>query len=275
MEGLQGKVQSNNLFLLISGVIMIMTLWLSKKSRSVTKTSIDLSRQEEGIERFESSAIARPIVRMATGIYDVIVKIIPRAVRQKIGQRLDMSQIDDTAEHPPFDVIRASVNLMVASAVISFATSQKLPLSTTYVTFMVAMGASLADRAWGRDSAVYRITGVLTVIGGWFFTAITAFTIAMLFAFLMYQFQVIAILMISLLALFIVYRTHSIHSKRVEAEKHLEITNLKKVQDVDYAINTSFRHAGNYIYRVAELVWVGYEGIFHDNLGCWLKAKRN
>ena len=274
MEALRGKVESNNLFLLAAGIIMVATLWLSKKARSVTKTSIDLSRQDEGIERFESSAIARPIVRMATGIYDFIVKIIPKPLRKKIGERFDMGKIDDTVDHPPFDVIRASVNLMVASAVISLATSQKLPLSTTYVTFMVAMGASLADRAWGRDSAVYRITGVLTVIGGWFFTAITAFTVAMLFAFLIYQFHFIAILGISCLALIIVYRTHSIHTKRVEAEKHLEITNLKKVQDVDYAINTSFSHAGRYIYQVAELVWVGYDGIFHQNLGMLSQGKK-
>ncbi|MDA3852861.1 MAG: inorganic phosphate transporter, partial [Bacteroidales bacterium] len=186
MEGLSGKVETNGWLLAIAGVVMILTLWFSKKARRVIETGIDLSRQSDGDERFGSSGLARSVVRGAYNMSASFNKVIPQALQNNISKRFDSS--DYTAkikkmENPPaFDMVRASVNLIVASILISFATSLKLPLSTTYVTFMVAMGTSLADRAWGRESAVFRITGVFTVIGGWFLTALIALTVSFIFA---------------------------------------------------------------------------------------------
>jgi len=176
MESLLEPVNTPILFLIAAGVIMVLTLRFSKKAKAVTATTIDLSRQDEGSERFASSSLARFIVRRSVEFSNGITKITPPAVTRFITRRFDTEQgEEDKQEQLAFDLIRASVNLVVASILIAIGTSLKLPLSTTYVTFMVAMGTSLADGAWGRDSAVYRISGVLTVIGGWFFTAFIAF----------------------------------------------------------------------------------------------------
>jgi len=184
MTGLTGKAQSPTWILLLAGVVMMITLYTSSKAKAVVKTSVDLSRQGEGSERFESSFMSRMVVRSAKNLNSSISRVLPQGVRNSIDNRFQAP--DEPVEGVPvaFDLIRASSNLVVASILIAIGTSLKLPLSTTYVTFMVAMGTSLADRAWGRDSAVYRITGVLSIIGGWFFTAFAAFTLAFLMALL-------------------------------------------------------------------------------------------
>jgi hypothetical protein len=188
MTSLSGKIQTDTYLLVIAGLIMVATLWLSKKARNVIKTSLDLSRQTEGVERFGSSLFARTLVRSVNSATKGINILIPKQIKVFIFKRFDQTPyINETKKEenaPVFDLIRASVNLVVASILIAFATSLKLPLSTTYVTFMVAMGTSLSDRAWGRESAVYRISGVLSVIGGWFFTALAAFTAAFALAYL-------------------------------------------------------------------------------------------
>lgn len=217
MDELREPVRTNTLLLLIAGVIMVVTLWFSKKAQSVTKTELNLGRQFEGFERFESSLFARVIVRMSITVFDIIKKIIPLSVQRWIAKRFDNSnyrppKID--GEVPAFDLIRASVNLMVASVLISFATSLKLPLSTTYVTFMVAMGTSFSDKAWGRESAVYRVNGVFTVIGGWFFTAFMAFTVAAVFATAIYFGGLIVIGILVIIAVVVIARTHIIHKLR-------------------------------------------------------------
>ena len=200
MQALAGKVQTPTYMLLIAGAIMVVTLWFSKKAKSVTKTEVALGRQsEDGDERFDSTPLSRAIVRMVLSLSKMTDQILPGTLKNKISHRFDQSVLknDSTSkEIPSFDLLRASVNLVVASACISFATSLKLPLSTTYVTFMVAMGTSLSDKAWGRESAVYRVTGVLTVIGGWFFTALMASTVAMTFATLIYLFKLPAIIIL-------------------------------------------------------------------------------
>jgi phosphate/sulfate permease len=189
MESLLQPVKTPTLFLLGAGIIMILSLVFSKKARSVTKTEVELARQGEGSERFSSSLFAQALVRKTMDISGFMERIIPNAVQRGIDRRFAPLPAKEkmvpgkTTAH--FDMVRASVNMFVASILIAFATSYKLPLSTTYVTFMVAMGTSLSDRAWGRESAVYRITGVLTVIGGWFFTAFTAFTVAFFLPFLL------------------------------------------------------------------------------------------
>ena len=190
MEALQKPMRANTFLLLLAGAIMVATLWMSRKSRTVTQTELSLGRQDEGVERFGSSIFSRVVVGMVYGAFTFTRKLMPISLIKTISSRLDPGSYNSTPSAegpvPSFDLLRASVNLIVASAIISFATSLKLPLSTTYVTFMVSMGTSLADQAWGRESAVYRVTGVMTVIGGWFFTALAAFTTALVFALLIY-----------------------------------------------------------------------------------------
>ena len=234
MSALSGPVKTPTAFLLIAGLIMVIALWTSKKARSVTATTLDLGRQEEGYERFESSGVARGIVRVSIGMANFFDHFIPGRLKKYLGRRFDQDlyQENKTEKSVSFDLVRASVTLVVASALISLGTSFKLPLSTTYVTFMVAMGTSLADGAWGRDSAVYRVSGVVTVIGGWFFTAFIAFTMAFIVAFLIHWGGIIAILGLVSLAGFILFRSFRVHRKReAELKKRIEITELK---DEDY-----------------------------------------
>ncbi len=214
MTKLAKPVSTPTFFLLIAGTIMVITLWLSKKARSVTKTSLDLSRQDEGAERFDSSAISRGLVRAAINTSKFFDQITPSVVKTFTEKRFERQKNTDKEEHKSFDLIRASVNLMVAGILISIGTSFKLPLSTTYVTFMVAMGTSLADNAWGRESAVYRVSGVLSVIGGWFITAIVAFTVAFIFAVALYLGTYYALIVLLLLAAFSLYKSQLSHKKR-------------------------------------------------------------
>lgn len=231
MEALREPVETNTLLLLLAGAIMVVTLWFSEKAKSVTKTEINLGRQSEGFERFESSFFSRKLVRMNISLFDFIQKITPNTVQKIITKRLDPNVItvhkkrgDDS---PSFDLLRATVNLTLASALISFATSLKLPLSTTYVTFMVAMGTSLSDKAWGRESAVYRVNGVITVIGGWFFTAFMAFTVAAVLATIIYFGHFIAIIILCFLAAYYLIKTHVIHKSRVEEEEAIEKSQIQ------------------------------------------------
>jgi phosphate/sulfate permease len=223
MVELTQKVDTPTLLLLLAGVVMVVTLWFNKKARTVTKTEVNLGRQEEGYERFESSLVARGVVRMNLAALGLVKKVLPNSLLSYINSRFDISKAQikkmNKADAPAFDLLRATVNLMVASILISFATSLKLPLSTTYVTFMVAMGTSLSDRAWGRESAVYRVNGVFTVIGGWFLTAVLAFTFGGIFVTLIYFGELIAIIILISLAGVMIFRTHVLHKKREEEEE--------------------------------------------------------
>ena len=172
-------------FLIIAGTIMVFALATSKKAHNVVKTSVDLARQDGGDEMFGSSKAARRLVRTSNNIGNWFINVTPAKVRHWINKRFDTTE-SDMPEGAAFDLIRASVNLVLAGLLVALGTSMKLPLSTTYVTFMVAMGTSLADRAWSRESAVFRITGVISVIGGWIITAGAAFTLAALMALAMY-----------------------------------------------------------------------------------------
>jgi phosphate/sulfate permease len=181
MEGLREPVQADWRILVAAGVVMVLALWFSKKARKVTATEVNLSSQNSGVEQFGSMQLSRSIVRGSINFSKAIDRITPKSVLNFIDSRFKpLAPSED--EKASFDFIRASVNLTIATLLISLATSLKLPLSTTYVTFMVAMGTSLADRAWGRESAVYRITGVITVIASWFLTAVITFTTAGLIA---------------------------------------------------------------------------------------------
>jgi hypothetical protein len=226
MIALMEKVKTPTFLLLLAGVIMTITLWLSKKARSVTRTELSLARQIEGEERFGSTLLSRSIVKLSVGLSNGFNKIMPAKTLKFIDKRFLHPQLKKTREgSASFDMIRASTNLTIASILISFATSLKLPLSTTYVTFMTAMGTSLADRAWGRESAVYRVTGVFTVIGGWFVTALSAFTVAGLCAALIHYTGYVGILALIGLAVFLVVRTH-IMFKRKEKERSIRTAEL-------------------------------------------------
>ena len=216
MGMLSGDVDTPGYMLLIAGLIMIATLIFSKKARTVIATSIDLSRQSEGTEKFDSYPIARIIVRSTTQFNKTISKIIPVRIQQTINSRFKPVIIsNDYDQDPPsFDMIRAAVSLVVSSVLIALGTSLKLPLSTTYVTFMVAMGASLSDGAWDRDSAVFRVSGVIAVVGGWFLTAVIAFTGAAFIALCISLGGKIMIFVFIAVAVFIVVRTHLILKTR-------------------------------------------------------------
>jgi len=220
MTGFNDKIQTPTLFLILAGIIMIVTLWLSKKAKRVTETSLNLSRQDSGIERFESSAISRSIVRLSLQTSKFVEDMIPKKIQARIDNRFTRPTEKTAEPQQAFDLVRASVNLMVSGILISLGTAYKLPLSTTYVTFMVAMGTSLADRAWGRESAVYRVSGVLAVIAGWFITALVAFTVAFVLANLIIWGGIIAIALILLLAGVSMYRSQFLNRKaKIQAEE--------------------------------------------------------
>ena len=217
MTGLSGKVSTPILFLIGAGIIMVITLFTSKKAKSVVKTSLDLSRQADGDERFKPSWLSKALVRSSMNLNTNIRKILPDSFVNAIGRQFEpIKQKEKDHDAPTFDLIRASVNLTVASILIALGTSLKLPLSTTYVTFMVAMGTSLSDKAWDRESAVYRISGVLAVIGGWFLTAFSAFTVALIMVYLFYYGQVYAIVAMTALVIYIIYKSHRYHNKSEE-----------------------------------------------------------
>ena len=200
MDALNGEARTPFVFLFAAGVIMVFALATSKKAHNVTKTEINLAKQDEGEEMFGSSRVARSLVRWANSTANFLIKYTPESVRVWIDRRFDNSEVE-MEEGASYDLVRACVNLVLASLLIALGTSLKLPLSTTYVTFMVAMGTSLADRAWSRESAVYRVTGVLSVIGGWFMTAGIAFAAAFIIAMIMHFGGIVAAVIVVLVGL--------------------------------------------------------------------------
>ena len=266
MEGLRSPAKSHTFILLGAGAIMVITLWLSKKARSVTKTEVDLGRQFEGFERFESSVFARSIVRMILSASSIYHKIFPAKIQSYINKRFENARsvsLDSSA--PSFDLLRASVNLMVASILISFATSLKLPLSTTYVTFMVAMGTSLADRAWGRESAVYRVNGVITVIGGWFFTAFMAFTVTAIFATIIFYGGITAIIILLIIAAYFLVKTYLLHKERSIDEEEMERIYYQTIQNgFDGTVN-SFEAIDDFIKSSVSCVREALDGLYKED----------
>lgn len=260
MDSLNGPVRADVKMLLAAGIVMILALWFSKKSRSVTETEVNLARQGTGLERFSSTPLSRSIVRWGVDTNRFLNKLVTASAREKINNRF---VLPDDVEVPgaSFDLIRASVNLTIAALLISLGTSLKLPLSTTYVTFMVAMGTSLADRAWGRESAVYRITGVLTVIGGWFITAVVAFTIAMAVAMTLAWGGKIAIFGIIALVIFLLIKSSKFHKKRKSAEK----ANATLIGDESGIVKTSTTEVREAIGKMLEIYHKNVIGITEED----------
>ena len=263
MGVLAAKVKSNIWLLLLAGGIMVVTLWTSSKAKSVIETGINLSRQGEGHEKFQPNNLSRITVRFAMFLNSGINYIIPQKTQSYINSKFEKPTLklpkDKTYEMPAFDLVRASVNLIMASVLISIATSMKLPLSTTYVTFMVAMGTSLADRAWGRESAVYRVAGVLNVIGGWFLTAIIAFTAAGVIAY-MISWHMAMIPVLLLVVGFLIARNTIRHRKKsseVKQKDHIERAELITINGV---IEESADHISGVAARIEKL----YTNVVND-----------
>lgn len=231
MSGLEGEnLPAPFIFLALAGAIMVYTLWTSKKAKNVIETEQNLSRQGEGSEKYNANTLSRGIVRGGMYVGNAINFILPKSIQFKIDQQFILPEIKGKrSEQPMFDMVRASVNLIVAAVLISIGTSMKLPLSTTYVTFMVAMGSSFADRAWDRESAVYRIAGVLNVIGGWFSTAIAAFLASGIIAYLLYVGEAFAFFAFMIVVAIFFYRSNQMHKKKVKEE---EVMNSLKREDI-------------------------------------------
>lgn len=276
MGMLTGKIDTPEYMLVISGLIMIATLIFSKKAHNVIATSVDLSRQSEGSEKFDSSALARVMVRSTTRFNKKFKKIIPQPILHALDSRFTPSSytnINDQ-EPPAFDKIRASVNLVVASILIALGTSLKLPLSTTYVTFMVAMGTSLSDRAWDRDSAVFRVSGVMAVIGGWFLTAIVAFTGAAIIALVISLGGKFMIFVFIGLAIFMVLRTHMLLKKRNQNSK-AELEDLIDIKDpYEVIITKSSKQIVKAIVSSNYIVSVGIDGFLNEDRNKLKLAKK-
>ena len=257
------KVPSNVWLLLLAGAIMVITLWTSSKAQNVIKTGIDLSRQGEGHEKFQPNPLSRVVVRFAMFINKGISYVVPEKTLAFVDSKFQKPIIslpkDKTYELPAFDLVRASVNLIVAGILISIATSMKLPLSTTYVTFMVAMGTSLADRACGRESAVYRVAGVINVIGGWFLTAITAFLAAALVAYLISWDVIMIPVLLAAVAVLIGRNTlmHRKKSKEVKKQEYIEREDL-------ITINGVIEESSDHISEVASRVNKLYTNVVDD-----------
>ena len=261
MGFLNEPAQTSVWFLIGAGAVMVYALCTSKKAHEVLKTSINLSRQDEGDEMFGSSSMARKLVRAGMGFINGVNKISPKSVKRWVAKRFDQEHatLDEGAA---FDLVRASVNLVLAGLLIALGTSLKLPLSTTYVTFMVGMGTSLADQAWGRESAVFRITGVISVIGGWFLTAGAAFILAGIVASIMYFGGPIAMVIMAALALFLLIRSHiSYKNKKSEEVRDVKmdiVLNANDPQEVWAALSS---HTAATLCHTLEYAADTYEGV--------------
>lgn len=257
-------------FLLFAGVVMVVTLWTSKKAKSVIETGVNLSRQGDGDEKFTPNTASRFIVRSGVYMGDGINYFLPKKLQIKIDSRFKNVEKPTKRgdNEPAFDMVRASVNLMVASILIAIGTSLKLPLSTTYVTFMVAMGTSFADRAWDRESAVYRIAGVFKVIGGWFFTAIVAFVMAFVMAYILKVGEIFAFVGLLLFLGIMLYRSSRKHKQKVKEEA--EVKSLRK-EDIG-TVNDMITESSAQISKVFRKTSALYSNLI-DNLSLQDLAK--
>lgn len=268
MGMLAGKVKTPTFMLLIAGLVMVVTLIMSKKAQGVVKTSLDLSRQNEGDERFGSSALSRMLVRSSVRIDEFNKKFMPASINRRIQKQFEPAPANDSiaaADRPSFDKLRAASNLIVASILISIGTSLKLPLSTTYVTFMVAMGTSLADKAWGRDSAVYRISGVFSVIGGWFLTALIAFTVAFIVAQILIWGGFYAIFVMVAIALFVIIRTQVVFRKRSAKSKEEEEEAMEQNINTNIVLEKCNKNTVKAIIATSKAYFLCFEGFFEND----------
>ncbi|WP_430400032.1 inorganic phosphate transporter [Flavobacterium sp.] len=234
------ELKANFWLLLFGGGIMVYTIWTSKKAKDVIATGVDLSRQSEGTEKFDANNLSRVVVRGVMYIGQMINYVLPKSIQIKIDKRFEKPELKSRkADQAAFDMVRASVNLMVASILIAIGTSMKLPLSTTYVTFMVAMGTSFADRAWDRESAVFRVAGVINVIGGWFVTAFAAFLTAGLVTLFLQFGGVFAFFALMIAVAILMYRSSRNHIKKSKEKEEETLLNKEDIVTINEVINES------------------------------------
>jgi len=278
MGFLAKKVPTPTLLLFLSGLVMVLTLWFSSKAKSVVKTSLDLSSQGDTKERFQPNFLSRGFVQVAMGVGKLTTYVLPASLQAKIDRQFEKPSIPISKKKnydlPSFDMVRAAVNLMIASVLISVATSYKLPLSTTYVTFMVAMGTSLADKAWGSESAVYRVAGVLNVIGGWFFTAFIAFTAAAIVAYLIHLGGATSIAILLMVVLFLLVRNYMSHKKQAKEEKAEDRLMRAESQSIQGVIHESAGNISNVVKRGNKIYSNTMDGLSRQDASKLKKSKK-
>lgn len=242
MTSLMESAKSPMLYLLLAGMVMVIAMATSKKAQNVVKTSVDLSRQDEGDEMFGSSLLARNIVRWVQNSNSFVQRYTPKSFTKWIDSRFQKEEVI-LADGAAFDVVRAAVNLVLASALIVLGTNFKLPLSTTYVTFMVAMGSSLADRAWSRESAVFRVTGVISVIGGWFVTAGAAFMASAIVCTFMYFGGFVVMIIFMAVVVFLLVRSNvKFNKKAKDGEKENVFQLMMRTRDPEIVWDLLSKH---------------------------------
>lgn len=276
MSFLSEKQMTEPLLLMGAGLVMVITLWFSAKAKKVTETEVGLSRQDGGDEKFRPNLLSRAIVGTGVGIGAGFNAMLPASLRNKINTQFrkeDIRKNTDDRDEPAFDLMRASVNLMVASILISYATSLKLPLSTTYVSFMVAMGSSLADKAWGRESAVYRVAGVLSVIGGWLMTALIAFCAAALFGTIIYYGGFNAVIFLTILAAALLVRSH-FSFKRKSREEAESKEQFAKAIDIENVIDESKINTANNLETIRKATTLSLKSMIGNNRDVMVRTSK-
>ncbi|MDT0648805.1 inorganic phosphate transporter [Autumnicola edwardsiae] len=275
MTGLSGEVATPEFLLVLAGGVMVITIWFSKKARSVVDTGVNLARQGDGVERFEPNFLSRTIVRYSVLFGNAVSVVLPSPLKERIDAKFNKPTSHVRSKRidaPAFDMVRASVNLVVASVLISIGTSLKLPLSTTYVTFMVAMGTSLSDRAWDRESAVYRVAGVLNVVGGWFVTALVAFTAAAIFAAIIFYGGTIALALLIIIAAVLVVRSSILHSRKSKEEENKKRYNRTDIITINEITSETSENISSVIGGVNKMYTKTVDNLGYHDLS---KLKKN
>lgn len=260
MDAMAEQVSAPFVLLLLAGLVMIATLWLSAKARKVSETQIGLARQGEGAEKFKPNAVSRGLTQFFVYLSSLASFVVSRRMAVWTDSRFTQDRPANPRDAQAFDFLRASVDLMVASTLIAYATSLGLPLSTTFVVFMVGMGSSLADRAWGKESAVYRVAGVVNVIGGWLLTAVIAFVTSAIFAAFIYYGEFIAALILTVFALGLVVRSHMGFAEQMKAENLLDDA-VERLANSDAPMEQSRRLMASDLQRTADVVVMASEAL--------------
>jgi len=260
MDAMAEHVSAPFILLLLAGLVMIATLWLSAKARKVSETQIGLARQGEGSEKFKPNTVSRGLTQLFVHLGSLASFVVSRRMATWTDSRFAQDRSENPRDAQAFDFLRASVDLMVASTLIAYATSLGLPLSTTFVVFMVGMGSSLADRAWGKESAVYRVAGVVNVIGGWLLTAVIAFVTSAIFAAFIYYGEFIAALILTVFALGLVVRSHMGFAEQMKAENLLEDV-VERLANSDAPMDQSRRLMASDLQRTADVVVMASEAL--------------
>jgi phosphate/sulfate permease len=266
MDSMAEQVETPFTILLAAGGIMIATLWLNGKARKVSETSINLARQGEGSEKFKPNAVSRGVTSGITSLARFVTSFAGSGVRTWTDARFvqpESNTVVDIRTQPAFDYVRGSVNLLLASTLIAYATSLGLPLSTTFVVFMVGMGTSLADRAWGQESAVYRVAGVVNVIGSWLLTAVIAFVASAMFAAFLFYGEFIAALILTVFALGLIIRSHMGFADQMKAENLVEDV-IEKLANAEEPMSSSRVLMGSDIERTANIVIMAAEALANN-----------